>query len=545
MEIVEHTLAKPDSWNFQGANWSDPDPRDARYWYTIVLALLERAAFADYAVRYNTSSEEEVLQNLAIAAADATIGKHCPSNLAGYAFGASWSSYLGYWGDVIGFIRRVIGDVSEYYVDKSKLKEALNLKQTDESTGEWKINSQRADVYMPYYSYAILAAKHGDITKGSEAASFYFDETARQDQAKFLKAAKACVEDMYLVYADRALWNNSGYVTVSSAKEDAEGYDEFDDVLGCDTKYLRYDVKGDSGYPGKKRYALSYYCGGDLYSQKDAMKRRIFAMNPTSAAKAVSDAVDYYKSSEPDMDGAVPNPDPGGQPVDPLSDKTWYDYPRHDSYARYEREYVYDQERTAMSDDFYKSSWVSSEIGIGLGSTDYSLLVQMITDVANDGTHKFSWSEPRGEDDPEDKEYDDGEEDIGPTFSASIYGYYSEFECYAPLGFEKGSVAELYSFAYIRYSSKEGVTTETSSRYKFIVPAGSNISSTEMEVDDPVEFQADETGKFKITIGSRTKFPTDVIVPEPWPGPKYSRNGYYAYTWLFVNGSKAFKFKPA
>ena len=543
MEIVEHILAKPDSWNFQGANWSDPDPRDARYWYAIVLALLERAAFAGYAVRRNAPMDGDALQNLAIAAADATIGKHCPSNLSGNDYSLWWSALFGYGGDVIGFIRRVIGDVSIFYVDKSKLKEALNLKQTDESTGEWKINITRAEVYMPYYSYAVLAAKHGDITKGGRAASFYFDETARNDQAKFLKAAKACIDDMYLVYADRSLWNNCGFVTVSSAKEDAEGYNNFDDTLESETKYLRYSVNGVSGYPGKKGYTLSYHCGGDLYSQRNAMKQRIFATNPVSASKAVSDAVDYYKSSEPDMSGAVPNPGQGGQPVDPLSDKTWYDYPRRDTYAHYERKYIYDRERNPMSDDYYKKSGLSSEIEVQLGYTDYGSSVQMTISVTNEGMRKFSWSEPRGENDPEGKEYDDGQEDIGPTFSASLDGYYTEFECYAPLGFEKGSVAELYSFAYIRNSSSEGTTEET--RYKFIVPEGSNISSTEMKVDDPVKFQADETGKFKITIGSKTKFPTDVIVPEPWPGPCYSINGYYARTWLFINGSGAFKFKPA
>ena len=543
MEIVEHILAKPDSWNFQGANWSDPDPCDARYWYAIILALLERAAFAEYDVRRNALMDGEALQKLAIAAADATIGKHCPSNLSGNDYSLWWSALFGYEGDVIGFIRRVIGDVSIFYVDKSKLKEALNLKQTDESTGEWKINITRAEVYMPYYSYAVLAAKHGDITKGGGAASFYFDETARNDQAKFLKAAKACIDDMYLIYVDRSLWNNCGFVTVSSAEEGTEGYDKFDVTLECETKYLRYSVNGISGYPEKKRHALSYHCGDDLYSQRNAMKQRIFATSPMSASKAVSDAVDYYKSSEPDMSGAVPNPGHGGQPVDPLSDKTWYDYPRRDTYAHYERKYIYDQERNPMSDDYYKKSGLSSEIEVQLGYTGYGSTAHMITSVTNEGTHKFSWSEPRGENDPEGKEYDDGEEDIGPTFSASLSGYYTEFECYAPLGFEKGSVAELYSFAYIRSSSSKGTTDET--RYKFIVPEGSNISSTEMEVDDPAEFQADETGKFKITIGSKAKFPTDVIVPEPWPGPCYSINGYYASTWLFINGLGAFKFKPA
>lgn len=542
MEIVEHILAKPDSWNFQGANWSDPDPRDARYWYTIILALLERAAFAEYDVRRNALMDGEALQKLAIAAADATIGKHCPSNLSGYVDAQLGGQWLGYFGNVTGFIRSVIGDVSIFYVDKSKLKEALNLKQTDESTGEWEINSTRAEVYMPYYSYAVLAAKHGDITKGGGAASFYFDETARNDQAKFLKAAKACIDDMYLIYAHGSLWKNCRSVTVSSAEEDAEGYDKFDDTLECETRYLRYKVKGVSGYPEKKRYALSYQCEDDLYSQRDTMKQRIFVINPVSASKAVSDAVDYYKSSEPDMSSAVPNPGKGGQPVDPLSGKTWYDYPRQDTYAHYERKYIYDQERNPMSDDYYKKSGLSSEIEVQLGYTDYGS-TYMITSVTNEGTRKFSWSEPRGENDPEGKEYDDGQEDIGPTFSASLDGYYTEFECYAPLGFEKGSVAELYSFAYIRNSSSKGTTDET--RYKFIVPEGSNISSTEMKVDDPVKFQADETGKFKITIGSKTKFPTDVIVPEPWSGPRYSINGYYASTWLFINGSGAFKFKPA
>ena len=544
MEIVEHILAKPDSWNFQGANWSDPDPCDARYWYAIILALLERAAFAEYDVRRNALMDGEALQKLAIAAADATIGKHCPSNLSGDDFSMWWGSTLfGYGGDVIGFIRRVIGDVSIFYVDKSKLKEALNLKQTDESTGGWEINSTRAEVYMPYYSYAVLAAKHGDITKGGRAASFYFDKTARDDQAKFLKAAKACIDDMYLIRAHRSLWKNCRSVTVSSAEEDAEGYDKFDDTLECETRYLRYSVNGISGYPGKKRYTLSYHCGDDLYSQRNAMKQRIFAINPVSASKAVSDAVDYYKSSEPDMSSAVPNPGKGGQPVDPLSGKTWYDYPRQDTYAHYEREYIYDKERDPMSNVYDKKSGLSSEIEVKLGYTDYGSSVGMTISVTNEGTHKFSWSEPRGENDPEGKEYDDGQEDIGPTFSASLSGYYTEFECYAPLGFEKGSVAELYSFAYIRSSSSKGATDET--RYKFIVPEGSNISSTEMKVDDPVKFQADETGKFKITIGSKTKFPTDVIVPEPWPGPCYSINGYYACTWLFINGSGAFKFKPA
>lgn len=544
MEIVEHILTKPSSWNFQGADWSNPDPRDARYWYAIVLALLERAAFAEYDVRRTALMDEVALQNLAIAAADATIGKHCPSNLSGDVDDLFWGQYLGYSGNVIGLIRRLIGDVSVFYVDKSRLKEALNLKQTDESTGEWEINATRAEVYMPYYSYAVLAAKHGDITKGGVAASFYFDETARNDQAKFLKAAKACIDDMYLIHAHRSLWKNCRSVTVSSAKEDAEGYDKFDDTLECETRYLRYEVSGVSGYPEKKRYTLSYQCDGDLYSQRDTMKQRIFAINPVSASKAVSDAVDYYKSSEPDMSSAVPNPGRGGQPVDPLSGKTWYDYPRQDTYAHYERGYIYDKERDPMSNVYDKKSGSGSEIEVKLGYTDYGSSVQMTTSVTNEGTHKFSWSEPRGENDPEGKEYDDGQEDIGPTFSASLSGYYTEFECYAPLGFEKGSVAELYSFAYIRSSSSKGTTTDDT-RYKFIVPEGSNISSTEMKVDDPVKFQADETGKFKITIGSKTKFPTDVIVPEPWPGPCYSINGYYAHTWLFINGSGAFKFKPA
>lgn len=189
----------PSSWDFEGANWVEPDPMDWRYWYCVRAAILERESVVGCGVDREMgllTSDEQFLWNIS------------PYNPIDF--------------DTIDTMRRCIIALSKEFVDISRVVQEL-----------------RAD-NLPYKTTTCIDITQYEHLMGgwSRGDPVYADSLG--NLSEFLCEAKFALEEMTLALPSRVFYNKVGpgtacvgygYEEQGESISDAwrEAMDEYDD----------------------------------------------------------------------------------------------------------------------------------------------------------------------------------------------------------------------------------------------------------------------------------------------------------------------------